>query len=758
MHDAARRPTFKNSASMSATTSGGQVILAAAAITSPLVAHLEAQGALKAAARLDVFFSPRSAVEARSEPLQQPTALFSLADTPVTLVDNVSALGEFVHAMRCLLQQAGQVALDNLALPPSLALDAEWRPDLGRRRAPHRPSLLQLATPSAVWLIDFEAAPVAGTPELLALIAELLASKPVRILGFGIQQDLDKLQMLFTPARGFPAEFRLEAERVVDLRDVAAAKGASRQEGSGAGGGRGGGGGGSGGGEGLSAQLLRWAGCALEKEAQCSDWATRPLSQEQKRYAAADALCLHALDSALHGLSPGRSEVRLLARIARDDNRGSGLGGTESDGDDDIEAAELHAEGLRRVTAAAEGASARLQSVDHGDVKPAVRVVRVESLSADSTHGEAATGEGHLDLLLQGRQEVNSLCFTAGATGLLLVLAPAGERVDTRWLALALGLPRRKVKLATVTECEDLFGATAGLVPPLPLRSGVCVVCHPHLLQGSGGLESANSQEPAGWGLWASAADHSHRLLIDCPRHALPALVACAEANRDSSEAATGPIAVPETLDGTLDWTGSSSPPTLAFGWLPDPRRWHSSLDEALVDIHAMREGGPIFGESTSAIAPDPPVGHDSEGAGASAAPGPAKSTALRSKDAGMEQMGSAAAFGAHSKGSRTMPAIDPRAGKGAEDDDDDDDEEEEEEGSVVSADDHSEDGNEARLPDVKLIVDPSLSVLARKLRMVGIDTKVAGEVIKHQEEGMMISPNADGEHRRLGGSLRESL
>ena len=164
----------------------------------------------------------------------------------------------------------------------------------------------------------------------------------------------------------------------------------------------------------MSAQLLRWTGCALEKEAQCSDWATRPLSQEQKRYAAADALCLHALDSALHGLSPGRSEVRLLARIACDDSRGSGLGGTESDGDDDIEAAELHAEGLRRVLAAAEGASAQLQSVTaQGGVKPAVRVVRVETSSADSTHGEAATSEGHLDLLLQGRQEVNSLCFTA---------------------------------------------------------------------------------------------------------------------------------------------------------------------------------------------------------------------------------------------------------------------------------------------------------------------------------------------------------
>ena len=87
-----------------------------------------------------------------------------------------------------------------------------------------------------------------------------------------------------------------------------------------------------------------------------------------------------------------------------------------------------------------------------------------------------------------------------------------------------------------------------------------------------------------------------------------------------------------------------------------------------------------------------------------------------------MEQMGSAAAFAAHSKGSKTLPATDRRAGKGAEegDDDDDDEEEEEEEDSVVSAGDDSEDGGEARLPDVKLIVDPSLSVLARKLRMVG--------------------------------------
>jgi hypothetical protein len=68
----------------------------------------------------------------------------------------------------------------------------------------------------------------------------------------------------------------------------------------------------------------------------------------------------------------------------------------------------------------------------------------------------------------------------------------------------------------------------------------------------------------------------------------------------------------------------------------------------------------------------------------------------------------------------------------------------------------------------VHLLVDSSLSVLARKLRMIGVDTAVAGEVLRSQQPGMMLSPPAgSGEAldpgdirgaRRLVGLLRVGI
>lgn len=45
--------------------------------------------------------------------------------------------------------------------------------------------------------------------------------------------------------------------------------------------------------------------------------------------------------------------------------------------------------------------------------------------------------------------------------------------------------------------------------------------------------------------------------------------------------------------------------------------------------------------------------------------------------------------------------------------------------------------------PEVRLIVDPTLSVLARKLRMVGVDCTVAGEVLRARQPPPSPSPSA---------------
>ncbi|KOO26902.1 hypothetical protein Ctob_004421, partial [Chrysochromulina tobinii] len=55
----------------------------------------------------------------------------------------------------------------------------------------------------------------------------------------------------------------------------------------------------------------------------------------------------------------------------------------------------------------------------------------------------------------------------------------------------------------------------------------------------------------------------------------------------------------------------------------------------------------------------------------------------------------------------------------------------------------------------VHLLVDSSLSVLARKLRMIGVDTAVAGEVLRSQQPGMMLSPPAGGGEALDPGDIR---
>lgn len=53
------------------------------------------------------------------------------------------------------------------------------------------------------------------------------------------------------------------------------------------------------GGPGLSALVEAYLGKELDKSQQCSDWGARPLSKEQKEYAAADAACLLELVGAM---------------------------------------------------------------------------------------------------------------------------------------------------------------------------------------------------------------------------------------------------------------------------------------------------------------------------------------------------------------------------------------------------------------------------------------------------------------------------
>jgi hypothetical protein len=129
--------------------------------------------------------------------------------------------------------------------------------------------------------------------------------------------------------------------------------------------------------------------------------------------------------------------------------------GTDAGAEAETEAeALLRADGLERVRAAAAVAAAAVVGVSgapggrgasgvsgasgaSGESGPAVRV-------------ELASATSEAELRAE-RREINALCFVGG-TQRFLLLTPSEERVDTKWLALALHLPRRQVCLIPHTS------------------------------------------------------------------------------------------------------------------------------------------------------------------------------------------------------------------------------------------------------------------------------------------------------------------
>ena len=103
-----------------------------------LLEHLVAQGAPRAAARLATVPLP-----AALHDLEEETQ-FTVPESSIMLVDDDVSARRFVAAMGALPSGS------------TIALDAEWRPDARGSQRKHRPSLVQLATADAVWLLDVE--------------------------------------------------------------------------------------------------------------------------------------------------------------------------------------------------------------------------------------------------------------------------------------------------------------------------------------------------------------------------------------------------------------------------------------------------------------------------------------------------------------------------------------------------------------------------------------------------------------------------
>eukprot|EP00931_Biecheleriopsis_adriatica_P092130 TRINITY_DN65953_c0_g1_i1.p1 TRINITY_DN65953_c0_g1~~TRINITY_DN65953_c0_g1_i1.p1 ORF type:complete len:365 (+),score=82.62 TRINITY_DN65953_c0_g1_i1:79-1095(+) len=163
-----------------------------------------------------------------------------------------------------------------------VGVDAEWFP--GDTSA----AILQLAMWSEVHIWDMQALDPGKAAEALH---EVFAAREVRKLGFGFAaSDWPRL-----------ASWLSEAHCVVDLDLLFAHLHPEEPL------------------AGLRGLVARCLGQRLEKAEQCSNWAARPLSQQQLQYAALDAHCLLQVYNMLR---PGEPDVRA---VEVDLSRGQGL-------------------------------------------------------------------------------------------------------------------------------------------------------------------------------------------------------------------------------------------------------------------------------------------------------------------------------------------------------------------------------------------------------------------------------------------------
>ncbi|KAF4661548.1 hypothetical protein FOL47_006637 [Perkinsus chesapeaki] len=128
----------------------------------------------------------------------------------------------------------------------TIGIDVEWSSGPGA-------ALFQIATPHTVYLIDMLVEDLAGSD----LLFEALHQVP-RVLGFSISADLERIPQL----------------KECDVIDLQVDKRGSLQR-----------------------HVAHFLKAFLDKTERCSEWADRPLSESQERYAALDAYTLLVLDA-----------------------------------------------------------------------------------------------------------------------------------------------------------------------------------------------------------------------------------------------------------------------------------------------------------------------------------------------------------------------------------------------------------------------------------------------------------------------------
>ncbi|XP_067328012.1 exonuclease mut-7 homolog isoform X2 [Anolis sagrei] len=203
----------------------------------------------------------------------------------------------------CLLK-AGQI----------VGLDMEWRPSFGSVGAKPRISLVQLAIPGRVFLLDMLALLQPGGAQeeeeaLTQFFREIFANPNVIKLGYGMQGDFSQLGKILPTFQAIEKQLcsfldllviqkEIRKDSPGDLQKVDSGPKARGRRARGLAE------------RGLSLLVQEVLGRPLDKAEQLSNWEKRPLREEQLLYAASDAYCLLEVyakllkDPSSFGLSP----------------------------------------------------------------------------------------------------------------------------------------------------------------------------------------------------------------------------------------------------------------------------------------------------------------------------------------------------------------------------------------------------------------------------------------------------------------------
>lgn len=270
---------------------------------------------------------PRRSARRKTEAAFAAAAAFASLPlfTLPSAVDVISvSIAEQLEAMAAaVLDPLSPAHAPDSGLPACVGIDAEWRPLRGQGPMPPV-ALLQVACRRCVWLVDtlalagvggsaasLPAQPGPGLRALDAFLFSALQAEHLIKLGCGLEYDLKRLIDSFPPLGFGAASAPLRPAAMLDLRAAAGAwareaqpppeellervrPGAALM--------------------GLRALTRLLLERRLDKGAQMSDWALRPLSAAQTQYAAADAFVLVAL---FDRMAEGGGERRVLDAAER---------------------------------------------------------------------------------------------------------------------------------------------------------------------------------------------------------------------------------------------------------------------------------------------------------------------------------------------------------------------------------------------------------------------------------------------------------